>query len=319
MKIGLFGIGHLGKIHLNCLRSTPFEIVGFFDPDNNEAQKVVEQFKIRRFESESDLINACQAVDIVTPTAQHFEIAMQALDQGRHIFIEKPITKDLSQAELLVKKVNNSGLVAQVGHVERYNPAFTALEPGKFQPMFIEAHRLATFNPRGTDVSVILDLMIHDLDLIMNLVNKEVVDIQANGINVISDSADICNARLTFSNGCVANVTSSRISMKNMRKIRLFQENAYITIDFLAKESQIITLEDQYTVNTMGPIETNKGKRYLAVTSPLVKDGNAVVDELNDFYNSINNKVPPKVSINDGYRALMMAFRIEKVLKDQLY
>ena len=311
----MFGVGHLGKIHLECLTQTPFEVIGFFDPDDSRAQKTKDHFNIPRYLDEDVLMKSCDVVDIVTPTIHHFNLAMKALKYGKHVFIEKPIAFHLKEAEMLVKEVRDSGLKAQVGHVERYNPAFTSLAHDQIKPMFIEAHRLVTFNNRGYDVSVVMDLMIHDLDLIMSLAGRDVVDIRANGINVIGDTPDICNARLTFANGCVANITASRISMKNMRKIRLFQKNTYISIDFLEKESQIITLEDQYTDDVVMPLDTANGKKYVALSSPMVEGSNAIVDELMDFHSTIINNLEPKVSIEDGYHALLLAKRIEEELK----
>ncbi len=312
LKIGIFGVGHLGKIHIKCLNETPFEIVGFYDPDDNNALQVKDEYGIRRYDSEEGLLAQVHAADIVTPTPFHYGIARNAIQQGKHVFIEKPVTLNIEEARELVSLVQEHKVIAQVGHVERFNPAFTSLPPEKLRPQFIESHRLATFNPRGTDVSVILDLMIHDLDLILSLVNGTVVDVMANGVRVVSKSYDICNARLTFDNGCVANVTASRISLKNMRKLRMFQEDAYISIDFLEKESQIITLSDINEAGSLMPIETYKGTRYLNLKTAGKKDTNAIADELNEFYKSINTGSKPQVSIIDGFKALELAIKIEK-------
>lgn len=317
LKIGVLGTGHLGKIHLKCLQSTEFQLMGFYDPDDKVAAEVEETFKIKRYLKAEQLILDVDAVDIVTPTPFHYEMSMAALNQGRHIFVEKPVTHDIDQARALVKKVQEVGVIAQVGHVERYNPAFKSLSTEQLRPKFIEAHRLATFNARGNDVSVVLDLMIHDLDLILNLVKDEVIDVHANGVSIVNKSPDICNARITFANGCVANVTSSRISMKNMRKLRLFQEDAYISIDFLEKESQIITLTDNNVEGAIMPIDTYKGKKYLSMQSPEIESNNAIVDELSDFYRSITENTLPKVTIEDGFRALELASRIEAEISQQ--
>ena len=313
LKIGVFGVGHLGKIHLKCLEETPFKVVGFFDPNDENAGRAEQEFGIQRFHEEDTLISMVDAVDIVTPTPFHYALAMKALNHRKHLFIEKPVTNHIIEAKELVARVSDLGVVAQVGHVERFNPAFTSLPPEKLKPQFIESHRLASFNPRGTDVSVILDLMIHDLDLILSLVDDEIIDISANGVKVVSETPDICNARLTFRNGCVANVTASRISLKKMRKLRLFQEDAYISIDFLEKESQIITLSDNNEGSVM-PIETFKGIRYLNMQSTGNKDNNAIVDELNAFYQSIHQGVAPKVTIMDGFKALELASQIERTI-----
>ncbi|NNF36295.1 MAG: Gfo/Idh/MocA family oxidoreductase [Saprospiraceae bacterium] len=314
IRIGVFGVGHLGKIHLKCLQQTPFEVVGFFDPNDEAARGAVDDFHIKRFENEEELLSLVDAVDIVTPTPFHYKMAMKALSYGKHLFIEKPVTHDIGEARILVDTVAVKGVIAQVGHVERFNPAFTSLTADQLHPQFIESHRLATFNPRGTDVSVVLDLMIHDLDLILNLVDGEVVDVMANGVKIVSSTPDICNTRLTFSNGCVANVTASRISLKNMRKLRLFQEDAYISIDFLEKESQIITLSDQNIEGSLMPIDTFKGKRYINMSTKGSKDNNAIVDELNNFYSSVTTGRQPQVTIMDGYRALELASRIEQAI-----
>lgn len=314
VKIGVFGVGHLGKIHLKCLEQTPFKVVGFYDPDDQAAKVVENESRIKRFQDEEELLTSVDAVDIVTPTSYHYNTAMKALSYGKHLFIEKPVTHDLDEARKLVETVKEKKVIAQVGHVERFNPAFTSLTADQLHPQFIESHRLATFNPRGTDVSVVLDLMIHDLDLILSLVEGEVVDVMANGVKVVSSTPDICNSRITFSNGCVANVTASRISLKNMRKLRLFQEDAYISIDFLEKESQIITLSDQNIESSFMPIDTYKGRRYINMSTKGSKDNNAIVDELNNFYSSLTTGVQPQVTIFDGFRALKLATRIEQAI-----
>ena len=311
LTVGIFGVGHLGKIHLKCFQDTPFEVVGFYDPDDASSEKVKEEYGIERFKDSAQLIKSVDAVDIVTPTPYHFQIASEALRHHKHIFIEKPVTLNIQEAKALVQLVKEKGVIAQVGHVERFNPAFTSLSPIRLNPKFIESHRLAMFNPRGTDVSVVLDLMIHDLDLILSLVDGEVVDVKANGVKIVSSELDICNARITFSNGCVANVTASRISLKNMRKLRMFQEDAYISVDFLEKESQIITLSDQSKEGSFMSIDTYRGKKYINITSPGVKSNNAITDELNAFHNSIISGDAPEVTIQDGYEALELALRIE--------
>ena len=237
LKIGVFGTGHLGKFHLNNWKEIPgIELAGFYEPDDIVAREVAATYGIKRFNSEEELVEASDAIDVVTPTQFHFQICEQAIKKGKHVFVEKPMANDMQQARSLVKLVQESKVKFQVGHVERFNPAFLAAKNLNLNPMFIEVHRLAQFNPRGTEVSVILDLMIHDIDVILSLVKSEVKTISASGVAVMTDTPDIANVRIEFNNGCVANLTSSRISMKKMRKIRLFQKDAYIGIDFLKRK-----------------------------------------------------------------------------------
>ncbi len=245
LKAGVLGAGHLGKIHLKLLQqSQKYKLVGFYDPIKENALKVVEEFGYRLFDSINDLIDAVDVVDIVTPTLNHFDCAKTAIKKGKHIFIEKPITKTVAEAQELRNLVKKHNVKGQVGHVERFNPAFTAVKDKIESPMFIETHRLAEFNPRGTDVPVVLDLMIHDIDIILSVVNSKVKNIHASGVSVISETPDIANARIEFENGCVANLTASRISLKNMRKSRFFQKDAYISVDFLEKKCEVVKMKD---------------------------------------------------------------------------
>jgi predicted dehydrogenase len=316
LKIGLFGVGHLGKIHLKCLHNTEFEIVGVYDPDPVVQEYVTKEYNLPVFPSMESLIDAVDAVDIVSTTITHFEIAKQAIAAGKHAFIEKPVCATLEQAKTLLKTWTKSGVKVQVGHVERYNPAIISIKDRKVSPKFIEGHRLTTFNTRGNEVSVMMDLMIHDLDLVLQLVQSNVKDVQANGVCVVNDTPDICNARITFENGCVANLTASRISMKQMRKLRVFQENEYISIDFLKKETQIVKLEDLEgrDENQYMTINTASGKKVLNVELPEIKENNAIVDELNDFHNAILNDKATRVGVEDGFRALELAYMIgEKI------
>jgi len=245
LNVGVLGAGHLGKIHLKLLQqSGKYNLVGFFDPIDENANKVVNEFGYNKFNSVKELIAAVDVVDIVTPTLSHYDCAKQALTMGKHIFIEKPITKTIEQADELIQLAKTNKLKGQIGHVERFNPAYTAVKDAIHNPMFIETHRLAEFNPRGTDVPVVLDLMIHDIDIILNQVKSEVKHISASGVSVLSETPDIANARIEFENGCVANLTASRISLKNMRKARFFQKDAYITVDFLEKKSELVRMKD---------------------------------------------------------------------------
>ncbi|UPK71161.1 Gfo/Idh/MocA family oxidoreductase [Chitinophaga filiformis] len=312
LKIGIFGVGHLGKIHLSQWATMKdVEIVGFFDPGNANADSVAQQYQIPRFTSAEELIQASDAIDIIAPTTQHFKLCEQAIRNGKHIFVEKPMTNTMEEAKTLVKLVEEANIKFQVGHVERFNPAFLALKGHELKPMFIEVHRLAEFNPRGTDVSVILDLMIHDIDIILSIVQSTVNRISASGVAVMSDTPDIANVRIEFHNGCVANLTSSRISLKKMRKMRLFQKDAYIGIDFLDKKTEIIKLktpEDEglFTLD----IETNSGKKTIAIDNPEIKQVNAIRMELELFRDSIVFNKPVPVNAIDGLQAMEVAHQI---------
>lgn len=317
LKIGVLGAGHLGKIHIKCilLAKTTYHLVGFYDPDREVASKVAKTFGIPAFSSMEDLVDAVEVVDIVTPTITHHRVAAYAIQQGKHIFIEKPLTHTIEEAESLVELSRQYGVKVQVGHVERFNPALLALEDMELNPMFIEAHRLALFNPRGTDVSVILDLMIHDLDIILSLVNSEVSSVNASGVAVVSETPDISNARIEFKNGCVANLTASRISLKQMRKVRLFQKDAYISLDFLEKQAQVVRLYDQEAKNLPGAanlleLDTPQGQKLIHIDAPKIESINSIKMELETFAESIEDNQSPKVSIEDGYKALKLAYQI---------
>jgi predicted dehydrogenase len=312
LKIGVFGTGHLGKFHLNNWKEIDdIEIVGFFDPNDEVALNIENHYQIKRFLIAEDLMNVCDAIDIVSPTVYHFELCEMAIRKGKHVFVEKPLTNTMDEARELVKLAKESNLKFQVGHVERFNPAFLALKNQELKPMFIEAHRLSEFNPRGTDVSVVLDLMIHDIDIILNLVNSNVSYIAANGVAVMSETPDIANVRIEFDNGSVANITSSRISLKKMRKIRLFQKDAYIGIDFLAKKTEIIRLNQTDDKNDFSfDIETNNGIKTIGVSTPAIEPVNAIKMELESFVYAINNNTETPVTIIDGYRAMDVAHQI---------
>ncbi len=316
IKIGLLGAGHLGKIHLKLIREIPeLELVGFFDQSSQVADQISKQFDIPAYASAESLMADCQAVDVVVPTLAHHGLASLAIEMGKHVFIEKPVTETIEEADhLLALSKQNPHLVIQVGHVERFNPALLAVEEQSIEPIFVEGHRLAMYNPRGTDVSVILDLMIHDLDVILSLVPYKVIDIQASGVAVISDTPDIANARLSFENGCVANLTASRISMKNMRRLRLFQKDAYLALDFLKKETEWVQLHDQALPQTPGliqfPLDNGSTQRYLRFEKPEVKPSNAIQMELIEFARAIKGDRQIRVPLQDGVRALKVAHRI---------
>lgn len=312
LNVGVFGTGHLGKFHLNNWKETTgVNLVGFFDPDEAMAKEVEEKYGLKRFADEESLLNACDAIDIVTPTQYHFALCEKAIKQGKHVFVEKPMANTMDEAKELVKLVQESKIKFQVGHVERFNPAFLAIQAQKLNPMFIEVHRLAQFNPRGTEVSVILDLMIHDIDAILSIVKSDVKSISASGVAVMTDTPDIANVRIEFNNGCVANLTSSRISMKKMRKMRLFQKDAYIAVDFLEKKAEVIKLKTSEDENVFAfDIETPNGTKTIAIASPQVPQINAIKKELEAFVNAIQTNTQPVVNEIDGYRAMEVAHQI---------
>lgn len=314
LKVGVLGAGHLGKIHLKLLQQSPkYELIGFYDPIKENALKVAEEFGYRFFETIEDLINEVQVIDIVTPTLNHFDCAKFAIEKGKHIFIEKPITKTVLEAEKLRDLVKVNNVKGQVGHVERFNPAFTAVKEKIENPMFIECHRLAEFNPRGTDVPVVLDLMIHDIDIILSIVDSKVKRINASGVSVISETPDIANARIEFDNGCVANLTASRISLKNMRKSRFFQKDAYISIDFLDKKSEVVKMKDvPKNPDEFAMILQNAEgiKKQIYFENPKIEQNNAILDELEAFADSIKNNTTPVVSLYQGTEALRVAQQI---------
>jgi predicted dehydrogenase len=312
LRIGVFGVGHLGKFHLNNWKEIEDAVlVGFFDPDEKNALLVQEKYQLKRFENAAELMDNCDAVDIVAPTLYHYDLCEMALKKGKHVFVEKPLANTMDEARELVKLAKESNVKFQVGHVERFNPAFLALKGHSLNPMFIEVHRLAQFNPRGTDVSVILDLMIHDIDIILHLVKSNVSYISANGVAVMSDTPDIANVRIEFDNGCVANLTSSRISLKKMRKTRLFQKDAYIGIDFLEKKAEVIQINSPGDKNVFTfDIETNNGIKTIAIANPPVADGNAILMELQAFKDAIFNNTETPVTIIDGFRAMDVAHQI---------
>lgn len=319
LKIAVLGLGHLGKIHVKCIQQIPtYQLVGVYDLDKSVGQKIAEEYGILCFETVEELIDAVDVVDIVTPTTTHFELAKMVVAKGKHFFVEKPLTHTLEEAEALCAMVANTAIKAQVGHVERFNPALLVIEDKNINPMFVEAHRLALFNPRGTDVSVVLDLMIHDLDIILKLIPHEVYSVQASGVAIVSPSADIANARIEFKNGAVANITASRISMKNMRKLRVFQPDAYLSLDFLNKKTDVIRIHETLPEGDKNCMEldTTSGKRFIEIEMTEVAPNNAIQLELETFAQSILNNTIPKVALNDGLKALKLAYWIIKEIEE---
>ncbi|WP_407505586.1 Gfo/Idh/MocA family protein [Elizabethkingia miricola] len=319
LKAGLVGAGHLGKIHLRLLnQSEKYELVGFYDSDAENGKKLQQEFGYKYYNDLDQLLSEIQVLDIVTPTLFHYEYAKKAIEKGIHFFIEKPVTQTLEQAEELIRLCEEKNIKVQVGHVERYNPAYIATKSYLSNPQFIEIHRLAEFNPRGTDVSVVLDLMIHDLDILLSIVKSPVKHLHASGVSVVSKTPDITNARIEFENGCVANLTTSRISMKAMRKSRFFQKDAYISIDFLEKKAEVIRM--QAAPETPSDfdmiIENAEGdKNQIVFEYPNIQPNNAILDELESFAQAIEENTPIEVSLNDGTEALKVALKIMELIK----
>lgn len=314
LKVGVLGAGHLGKIHLRLLQqSEKYELVGFYDENQENAEKIAREFGYKNFHTIATLIHAVDVIDIVTPTLSHYKCARVAIKSGKHIFIEKPISNTIEEAEEIIALAKEFGVKGQVGHVERFNPAFKAVREMIETPMFIETHRLAEFNPRGTDVPVVLDLMIHDIDVILSVVKSPVKHINASGVSVISDTPDIANARIEFENGCVANLTASRISLKNMRKSRFFQKDAYISVDFLEKKCEVVKMKDapEQPGDFDMILQNAEGvKKQIYFANPEVELNNAILDELETFADAINNNTTPIVTLEHGTEALRVAHQI---------
>lgn len=315
LRIGVLGAGHLGRIHVQQWQEVAgASLVGFFDPHPEKCQRITEEFGVAAALNMEELLDRVDVLDIVTPTLTHHGLASTALKKGLHVFIEKPVTTTVDEARDLMVLAARGGRKVQVGHVERFNPAFQAALPYFAEPMFIESHRLAQFNPRGTDVSVVLDLMIHDIDIVLRVVGSELTDVHASGVAVVSDTPDIANARLAFKNGCVANLTASRISMKNMRKSRFFQRDAYIAVDMLAKETEVVRMRsiqgtpDPFAV-TMD-LGEGRGVREISFEKPQIPKTNAIREELAAFVRSIQDDTEPVVSLAHGTAALETAHAV---------
>ena len=320
LKIGVLGAGHLGKIHLRLIKEiSDYQLVGFYDQTPAVAEAVSVEYGIPAFDSMEKLIDQCDVIDIVTPTLSHYDCAVAALKKSKHVFVEKPLANSVDEARAMMALATEANVKVQVGHVERFNPAFIAARPYIGMPMFIETHRLAQFNPRGTDVSVVLDLMIHDIDIILSVVKSTIKKISSSGVAVVSDTPDIANTRIEFDNGCVANLTASRISLKNMRKSRFFQRDAYISVDFLKKSSEVVRLKsvegepDPLAVTI--DLGAGKGTKQIYFENPKVEESNAIKMELESFAHAIINNTVPIVDIHDGLKALEVAHQIVDKLK----
>jgi predicted dehydrogenase len=323
LKVGVIGTGHLGKLHIKMFKSIEnCELVCIYDANPEQAKVVSEEFNIRSTPSLQELLKQVDAVSIAATTTAHYELAKKCFESGVHVFIEKPITTTIKEAEELVEISEKKNLNLQVGHIERFNPALVSMEKYIDEPRFIQTDRLAQFNPRGTDVAVVLDLMIHDIDIILSLVKSDVVDVQANGVAVVSDHLDIANARLQFANGAVANVTASRISQKKLRKMRIFQKDSYIALDFItgvAESYRLLSPDAQVepTQISFGEIGIGDKRKKLVYEQPEQKELNALQYELQLFVNSVANNSKPVVSGMDGLRALKVAQLIIQKIEGQ--
>ena len=314
LKIGVLGAGHLGKIHINCIKQIEkYELVGFYDQDENTAKTVAEDANVRNFKNIDELIDSVDVVDIVTPTIAHFECASKAIAKGKNVFIEKPIVATVEEANKLIALARNAKVKVQVGHVERFNPAFVAAQPYIDDPVFIEVHRLALYNPRGCDVPVVLDLTVHDIDILLTIVKSPIKSIEASGVSIVSPTPDMITTRIEFENGAVANLTTSRISLKNMRKFRIFQNGAYITMDFMEKKSDIVRVED--ADENPGPFDMTISlpdgtMKKISVMELESEQTNAIKTELERFNDAIVTGTEPPVTIEDGVEVLKVAYMI---------
>ncbi len=325
LNIGVIGVGHLGSLHSKMyaeIESANF--VGVYDMNEEKRNEIASKYKVKAFPSIDELLKNVEAVSIATVTTTHHDVAKHVLNAGKHVLIEKPITSTIAEADELIAIAKEKGILIQVGHIERFNPAIISLEAYQLNPMFIESHRLAQFNPRGTDVAVVLDLMIHDIDIILSLVNSPVKQIDANGVAVVSDTPDIANARLQFENGCVANVTSSRISRTKMRKMRMFQSNAYIAIDFQQGSADVFRLGKEgegsiWSTMLLGQIGEGKNKRSIIYEQPEMKKINALKYELESFVSAVQNNARPVVNGEDGRMALDVAQQIMNKIQIQKF
>jgi len=323
LKVGVIGTGHLGKLHTKMFKSIDnCELIGIYDSNPEQAKAVSTEFNVLSTSSVEELLKKVDAVSIAATTTVHHELAKKCFEYGVHTFIEKPITVTIKEAEELVEISEMKKLNLQVGHIERFNPALVSMEKYINDPKFIQTDRLAQFNPRGTDVAVVLDLMIHDIDIILSLVKSDVVDVQANGVAVVSDHLDIANARLQFANGAVANVTASRISQKKLRKMRIFQQDSYVALDFITGVAEAYRLLPpdapvEPTLISFGEIGVGDKRKKLVYEQPEQKELNALQYELQLFVNSVINKTKPVVSGVDGLRALKVAQLIIQKIEGQ--
>ena len=322
--VGIVGVGHLGKHHVKHLTAMDnVKCVGFYDIDDARATVIADKYNVKYYDSLEALLNDCDAVTIVTPTDTHFHIASDCLTAGKHVFIEKPITKSVAEAEQLLTLANTNEVLIQVGHIERLNPALVSLNNYSISPKYIEIQRLAPYDVRGTDVPVVLDKMIHDIDILLFLVNSEVESIDANGISILTDSIDIANARIRFKNGTIANLTSSRIAQNHVRKAKMFQQDLYITIDFLLGLTEIYRVldpdePDQNVIQDVPFHYEGKTKR-IVYEKPDLPSFDALKAELEKFTNSVKGDATPIVDGQAGKNALELAINIHDLILEDLH
>ncbi len=323
LKVSVIGTGHLGSIHTKLWKENPTtKLLGIFDVSRLKSQEIAAKYDVIRFETIDECIDQSDALIISVPTVNHFEIAMKCIKKGKHCLIEKPITSSFEEAKIICEEAKARNLKIQVGHVERFNPAIAALKNYLNNPLFIEAHRLSQFKPRAIDVSVVHDLMIHDIDIVLSMVKSKVTKIDANGVAVITDTPDICNARLTFENGTVANLTASRLSANSMRKMRIFQNNSYLSIDFAKPDLEIFSILDDGTMppdslipaTMLGKIEAGIKNKNIFFEKPNLPILNAIDEEQKAFANCIVNDLPVPVSAEDATEALRIAEEISKII-----
>ncbi len=320
-KVGLVGVGKLGSYHCNNLSQMEnVDLVGVYDIDESQRNDMAEKFNCRAFESEQEAIDSVDIVGVIVPTSAHVDVVCRALEKDKPVFVEKPIAGTIAEAEKIVELAAKKNIPVQVGHIERFNPAILALDSFALKPLFIESHRLAPFDPRGTDVAVILDLMIHDIDIILSLVKSPVRAIHANGVAIVSDEADIANARIEFENGAVANVTASRISQRKMRKMRIFQQDAYVSIDFLQRLTELFRLADSESQSlgaiNLGQIDKGKYKRNILYEKPTIPESDAMQAEWKSFFHALDTNSRPLVSALDGLNALKVAMHIREKIRN---
>ena len=316
VNIGVIGVGRLGSFHIEQYQLLKnINIVGFYDIDLKKSKKIEKKYNIRSYSSINELINSCDGVSVATPTISHYKIAKQCILDDCHVLIEKPITKNIRQAKELVNLANKQNKIIQVGHVERFNPAFDILKNKIINPLFVESHRLSPFSIRGTDVDVILDLMIHDIDILLSLVKSKIIDIRASGASVLSKQIDTANARIEFKNGCVANITASRIAQKKMRKFRFFEKTSYTTIDFLHPNIEIYTVKNKKPLNESYMVMSGLDGKYIVYEKPVIKHYNALKKELENFLLSISKLEQPLIDGMSGLSALEVAIQIQDNIK----
>ena len=321
IKTGVVGVGHLGQYHTkHYTKIKSAELVGVYDINEAQAKKIAKQFKTKAFSTLDEMLNLVDGVSIVTPTKEHAKIAEKCISQGKHVFIEKPITKTTKEADKIIALAKKTKVILQVGHIERFNPALTPLKDLILKPKYIEVQRLAPYMIRGTDIPVVLDLMIHDIDLVLSFINSPVKKIDASGLSIMTNSVDIANARIHFENGSVANITSSRVAKDKVRKIKIFQRNLYITIDFLIGLTEIYRVMDKEKRGTSAiitaPIESKGRPRHIVYEKPKIKKQDALQMELINFIEAIQDKSETIVDGVAGREALKVALQIQhKILE----